>query len=527
VQRQYLPVDRNEPYAKLVDMLSIGRGGHVMRHLAMFIAVALAFPRQAEAACRASSSGLLRISGNVNQGGLQGSFNRTVALASGRFAETVDLGAIKTGTGFDGRLAWSRDVSGASHHLTSEFARRLAVSEAWLVTHLSCPAPNGSPMSTHLGVDANTRLDVWRVTPPDGAPLDLSYDTHTGRLDRAALRYSENRLIHHYADWRQVSSGSELPFAQRDEDPDDESETVYTVLKVVPVRNASFGPPRRPNDSRILSGDSTTVRFEDDGGHRVYLSVYLNGKGPFAFELDNGGHFILTAATAKQLGLSLQGSFASTGAGNGISQAGYAKIKAVRVGSAELLNQTVKVLPLSHNDRPGLPPRAGILGLELFERFVVGVDHINKTVSLRLAASAPYPGRSVPLVFDEDAPLVAGAIDGVKGNVMLDIGNAGSTIVEDYWAKQHGLTEKLLKGNEIDSEWLSTGAVSLGPITLENQKLTYFGPSERGSESTRSVAAIAGEPLLSRFNAVYDYKHRQVWLEQLPERPPTSGEKRP
>jgi hypothetical protein len=184
-----------------------------------------------------------------------------------------------------------------------------------------------------------------------------------------------------------------------------------------------------------------------------------------------------------------------------------------------MTNQTAKVLPMSHNDRPGLPPRAGILGLEFFERFVVAISHRDKTVALRLISTGParHGGKPLPLLFDEDAPLVAGTFAGARGNIMLDIGNAGSTIIEHFWAKQQGLTSRLLSGTRIDSEWLSEGDVSLGPFRLKRVKVAYFGKSERGSESTRSVAAIAGEPLLSRFDAIYDYGHQTVWLEAIPE----------
>jgi hypothetical protein len=383
----------------------------------------------------------------------------------------------------------------------------LAASEAWLSSHVACPSKGA--VHRHF-------------TPRGGAPIELWYDRTSGRLDRAILQYSENRLIHDYSDWRAVAPRTTLPFTRRDEDPEDESEGVYTIRHVAPVKGASFEPPPLPHDSRVIGGTSTIVPFEDDGGRRVYLSVYIDHKGPFAFELDNGGHFILTPETASELGLAPQGTFASAGAGNALRQGGYVKIGILRVGSAELVNQTAKVLSLSHNDRPGHRPRAGILGLEFFERFIVRVDHRNRTVTLSpMSDSAPtYPGRPLRLLFDEDAPLVVGAYEGVKGNFMLDIGNAGSTIIEDYWARRHGLTSRLMKGKAKDSEWLSTGTVSVGPFTLENSSISYYGAGERGSESTHSVAGIVGEPLLTRFNAVYDYGRQTVWLDPLSEKRP-------
>ena len=485
-----------------------------MRWWTTVCAVLLACGGRAEASCNWTPTELLRLTGEVQQGDLSGPFSRTAAPASGRFAETINLGTLSMATGFDGRLAWSRDFSGASHYLNSDFARRLATSEAWLIAHLACTRRVGT--------------DVLHFTPSGGASMELTYDRRTGRLDRAMLQYPENRLIHHYADWREVAPGRFLPFSQRDEDPEDESETVYKVNHVARVKSASFAPPPLPHDSRIIGGGSTTIPFEDDSRRRVFLSVYLNGKGPFAFELDNGGHFILTEETAAALGLAPEGSFTSTGAGNEVRHGGYARIARLRVGDAEMVNQPAKVMALSHNDRGKLLPRAGILGLEFFERFIVGIDHRTKTVTLRMIGDSPrnYPGHALPLLFDQDVALGAGSFDGVEGNVMLDIGNAGPTIIEDYWASAHGFRPMLASGTPRGDAKLSKGSVGIGRFILDGETVEYFGPVERGSEYTRSIAAVLGEPLLSRFNAVYDYGRGKVWLDPLPEVKPLSFEKR-
>lgn len=483
---------------------------------------------QAAASCTSGPSKLVTISGEIDDGGIRGTFTRTVDPNNGRFVEAVVLGDLKRGSGFDGNLAWSRDVSGASHYLTSDFARRLARSEAWLTTHLACPVPRGTTGAKHKGIDPASRLDAWIVTPAGGAPIELWYDP-SGRLNRAILQYSENDLIRHFADWRPVGSGRLMPFSERDEDPQDESETAYKIKNASPAITASFVPPPLPDDSKIVGGRSTTVTYEDDDRRRIFLPVYLNGKGPFTFELDNGGHFILTEATAEALGLTPQGSFASTGAGNDVHKTGYVTISDLRVGKAEVTDQPAKVLPLSHNERRGLPPRAGVLGLEFFERFIVAIDHRNKKVTLYKMGdrTVSHRGRPVQLLFDEDAALAAGSFDGIAGNVMLDTGNAGPTIIEDYFASAHGLRAKLSRGEKKGSQWISKGVVGIGPFGLADETVSYVGTAERGSEFTRSVAAIAGEPLLSRFDAVYDYGHQTVWLNPLGDVGPHSFDKRP
>jgi S1-C subfamily serine protease len=62
---------------------------------------------------------------------------------------------------------------------------------------------------------------------------------------------------------------------------------------------------------------------------------------------------------------------------------------------------------------------------------------------------------------------------------------------------------------------VSKGTVGLGPFEWREELVSYYGPAERGSEYSRAVAGVYGEPLLSRFNTIYDYSRGTVWLEPL------------
>jgi hypothetical protein len=477
-------------------------------------------------ACAWRAGEVLTIQGTVRSGGLDGRFLRKTEMRAGRLQERTDLGVVKSARGYDGRLAWSQDVSGATHDLDSSFARALAVSEAWLDGRQGC-APQAGPGVAQLPPQAEgaRRFEVWRIAPTGGAPFELWQDATTGRPDRAVFQTAETRLIRHFDDWREVAPGRWVAFVQRDQFPEDEDETVYRIerARMAPrAAVADFARPPPPHDVRMRGGRAeTVVPFEDDHRTRVYVPVYLDGRGPFTFELDSGGHFILSEETAKAVGLSAQGTFNSTGAGNAVGHSGVVRVASLRVGDAEVLGLPAQVRALSAaaNDRGQAPPRAGILGLELFERFAVRIDQRGKIVGLRPLGRPGPPPRGAPLrlVFAEDAPLVTGSYRGVQGDFMLDTGNAGATIVEDFWARAHGLTGVLKGGLALAGSALSRGDVGIGPFALAGETVSYYGPAERGSEYTRAVAGVYGQPLLSRFNATYDYRRRRVWLEPLEE----------
>ncbi|HEX6660853.1 MAG TPA: PDZ domain-containing protein, partial [Sphingomicrobium sp.] len=146
------------------------------------------------------------------------------------------------------------------------------------------------------------------------------------------------------------------------------------------------------------------------------------------------------------------------------------------------------------------------------------IDRRAKTVALKPFGTNDHPsGFPVPLAFAEDAPLIAGAYRGHRGDFMLDTGNAGPTIIEDFWARPLGLSAVLDKGVPRGDTKVSIGPVGLASTELHDELVSYYGPAERGSEYSRSVAGVYGEPLLSRFNATYDYSRGTVWLDLLPE----------
>ncbi len=479
----------------------------------------------AQPACDGRAAGVAEISGSVTEDGSTGNFVRRTEAGTGRMFEMIKLGELARGEGFDGKLAWSQDVSGAVHDLNSPFARALSVSQAWLDGRMDCLAP-GVADQVFVGtkVEGARHFAVWQETPAGGAPIELWYDEANGQLDRAAQQQAESRLVRHFSDWRKAAGGPRLPFRERDEYIEQESETVFQASSITTrarARQDDFARPPQPQDAAILGARHTAdIAYEDDHRTRIYIPVWLNGHGPFTFELDAGGHFILGEQTAAAIGLAPKGSFSSTGAGEAVMHVGFARVSEVKIGQAVMSNQMAKILPLSAqaNDRGPLSPRAGILGLELFERFTVGLDRRRKMLTLRLRGEDyPQPaGQRMPLLFDEDAPLIEGKIEASPGTLMLDTGNAGATIVEDFWAQHSGVASVALPVSFGDGVGYGMGTIQIGTERFAGETLSAFGPALRGSEYTRSVAAVLGEPFLSRFNTVYDYARNVVWLDELP-----------
>ena len=491
------------------------------------------------AACEGwTKAATLTLTGTITAGGLTGVFSETIDSRDGRHVVKQDYDVFSESEGFDGNLSWAQDRSGASHFLDSNWAKAIARTEAWLSRRGWCDRRADTLAVTKMPDEnrSGVALSVWQATPSGGIPALLRFTQPDNTLAETEVRVWGNRLIRRYDDWRDIGHGIRVPFAERDEDPEDEDTQTITIAsaKSDPLPDSrAFAKPGRTHDYGIDGGrQSATVIYEDDGIGRIFVPVTIDGKGPFPFEVDTGGHLFLTQATADALQMTAVGALNATGGGTGIVKEGVVRTQEIRIGDAVLRNQPAKVVPLSgtSNDRGTRPPRAGLLGLELFERFAVTLDRHAKTMTVTPleAFKAKPKGIALPIRFTEDAPTTPGTFDGFAGDFELDSGDAGPAIIEGYWADQRGLGTQLShgipwSGRGVGGEYretLSRGNITLGTFNLPHEIVSYVGQPVRGSESTRMQAGLVGESSLYRFDMTYDYGHGLVWIDPQSDIPP-------
>jgi hypothetical protein len=258
---------------------------------------------------------------------------------------------------------------------------------------------------------------------------------------------------------------------------------------------------------------AVTVPYVMEGAKPI-VNVSIDGRGPFPFVVDTGGHFILTAQTAHQLDLVGRGGASSVN-GHVIHRVGFTKIARLQIGGAVISDEVAKIEPYSFSklERGPRPPKAGWLGLEFFERFAVTFDPTKRMMTLRpLNEPRPAPaGTKIPLIFDEDSPLTACRIERRPGVCMLDTGNAGATIIANVWAARAGLTPAFATGLDTGDDRVSRASVSIGPFDRPDAIVSYAAGA--GAELFNVEAAVISEALIDGFVATFDYGRRGVWLK--------------
>jgi hypothetical protein len=466
----------------------------------------------------------IRSRGTYVADGVQYRFAESLDVRTGRFSRSWRAAAGLGGAeGFDGTRHWIEDRSGGRHDLDAAHARELTVTQAWLYRRAWCdPSLDGAALYA-LGPRTQGRrtFDAFRVTPGGGAPVEIWIDRATHLIDRTIEQLTESREIDSFSHWSSLR-GALLPTSITVDYPEDQTVERWAISSLTPLEDIAglqFGPPSRPRDVSMLDGTDRSVVPLFIEGNKPLIDVRLNGIGPFPYVVDTGGHFIVTTATARNVGLRGVGAANSLGAGTGILRASFARVSNVRIGSAAIADQIAKVMPygFARLERGPRPPKAGWLGLELFERFAVTMDPRARRLTLRpLPATIDPPGARIPIFFDEDAPLLSCRIAGRPGVCMIDTGNAGYTIVEARWAQRVGLAPNPRESVNEGGGWRAARAtIDFGPFRLPREVVEYAPPVPRGSESTTTVAAILSEDVIRRYVMTVDYEEHGAWFEPI------------
>jgi hypothetical protein len=471
--------------------------------------------------------------GSVTIAGLHGTAHFNDDLSQGRYAQRFSIPVMGPSAEiYDGATVWARDISGGVHPYDSPYARREAVTKAYLARR-GYLDPRADAEVTCLGaqVEGNRSETVIRVQPKGGIPADLTIDAQTHLLTSVSRRASLEESVVTYADYRTVD-GVVLPFSISSGTKADPVDDYAFVVKhyVLRPRAASgdFAKPAAADDARMLGGaTSTTVPMMFEG-RQLIVWASIDGRPAMPFILDTGGHAILTKQAAERLALLGSGAGESGGSGAGTISTAYTRVKSVRIGAAELIDQPFLIIPYPYSfyERGKKTPLAGIIGLEFFERYATRLDYGDRTVTFTPLNGFRYRGSGavVPFTFesDPDEPMVEAAADGNRGLFGVDTGNAGDLILFGHFLEQTGLVTRYSGGTR--SVGSGTGGSNSGRVDtlrsfmIGDRKLrdvaTYFTQMKSGAFAATTQAGNMGLSILSRFIPTFDYAGQRLYLDR-------------
>ena len=148
----------------------------------------------------------------LTESGLTGPRVERFDLATGAYVETEQAGPIGDATGFDGKLPWQRDFSGADTPQMGGDRIEVAVNAAYRFANLWWRPDHGGAAVRYAGREAagSRPLDHLVVTPRGGKRFDAWFDADTHLLSKIAQDEQFLHVTETYTDDR-AEGGLVLP----------------------------------------------------------------------------------------------------------------------------------------------------------------------------------------------------------------------------------------------------------------------------------------------------------------------------
>lgn len=451
-------------------------------------------------------------------------------LKNGRYVENYTIGPVRGANGFDGKHAWEKDPSGTVTVQEGGESRKSAVNNAYRSANMWWRADRGGASVTSGGQkkDGGQTYDVLSVTPKDGKEFDAWFDAKTHLLSRILDKQRGQTITSTFSDYRTIDGVKLAGKAVIDGGEGAKYVQTVTLTKAefIGAQDASaYAPPKvTVADFSIVGGAKETKLPMRLLNNHIYADVTVNGKGPYTFLFDTGGVNLVTPAVAKELGLKSEGHMDAHGAGEGIMEAGFTKVKELKVGNAVLKEQTFIVLPLDAlSDVEGVKEK-GLVGFETFRRFVTRIDYPANTITLidQKSFDPKDAGTPVKFVFQDRIPEVKGTFEGIPGTFHIDTGSRAELSLTKGFSEKHGLRAKHPKGIDAVEGWgvggpsrgyVTRGAMlTLGSVQVPNI-VTSLATQSKGAFAGDDYSGNVGSGILKRFVVTFDYENKIMYLK--------------
>lgn len=262
------------------------------------------------------------------------------------------------------------------------------------------------------------------------------------------------------------------------------------------------------------------IPFETTG-NLIFLKTRVNKSEPLWFILDTGASVnIVKQKRAQDLSLKLE---SKQDVFDGLP---YTKGVSLNLPGAELADQTVFAAPIESLEPSVGRTIDGIIGADIFNRFVVEIDYAAERINLYQPESYSYKGAGeiIPVTIEDDTPFVNVRLtqpesNSAEGKFLVDTGASAALNVFRRFDDPHKFSGSLVKTLENTGIGFSnrspirTGRIKkfqLGRFVVENPVASFSQAADSSDET--GDGEIGGE-FLRRFKVVIDYSRKRIILE--------------
>jgi hypothetical protein len=474
-----------------------------------------------------SSISSIHTVGSIETLGISGRAQEWDDVRGVRFTVDQKAGPLSGASGWDGKVSWSQDYAGLVTIDGGIGGRLQAVNQAYLdnLRYLRPDAGGATVIYAGPRTVDDKQYDVLAVTPLNGSELQLWLDPVTHLIGRVIQTVGIISTTTTLSDYRRVD-GLTYPYASSTQTSTGNSfaERVSYVELNTEVAERMRVPGRNVHDYSISKGATTSIPLQIVNNH-VYLSVMLDGHGPYTFVLDSGGDYIVTPEVAATLRAKSEGGMRLSGVGSKSEGASFTRVNSIGVGNALVRNQYMLVLPIATGFGMAEGLRIdGMLGYQFLARFLTTIDYAHSQLTLAMPPWAPAvmpSAASIAFFFDGTIPNIPINVEGVATTAEVDTGNrAGLELSAPFLAAHYAIaalakTQPGVTGFGVGGPSYSRlgriSALQIGPYTISNG-ITLFSVQREGALADPFTPANIGGAIWRRFDLTFDYVHQRLLL---------------
>ncbi len=463
----------------------------------------------------------------INIGGLNGQLVVIRDLSDGRVASFIDAGPIKQSEGFDGQNLWYEEGNQVSinnapdamkSHLTDRYFSTLAY---WFRNRMASKVE----LLENQFIEGQQYF-VLRIIPENGYESHLWVDSES-YLPYKLSQFKPNETQSIWFDDFRENQGFMLPFKQKIGNGNESYDIHLQLLEWQPNPQNVNQRLTIPSSEKIdyFAGQknrSETFSIQLYNNH-IYITAKLNDT-PVTLLVDTGGANIVTPTAAKKLGLNVEGKVEGRGVGEKTADVRFTTIKSLQLGNIELTDQLFYVFDMEEIQKVEGVQFEGLIGYEVFKRFVVGINYQDNLLTLTDPEHFHYAGKGsvIPFTFHDRTPQIEAELDGIKGAFTIDTGSRATVSIHGPFAKNHQLNQKYDYSPEMTFGWgvggpvkstlARVGAFRIGDLVVKEPLFDFF-KGHKGAFSNADIAGNIGGGLLRRFNVTFNYKKQHIIFE--------------
>jgi hypothetical protein len=260
--------------------------------------------------------------------------------------------------------------------------------------------------------------------------------------------------------------------------------------------------------------------------NRIFVSVNINGHGPFHMILDTGASLAVSPEVAHQSGLTAESSSVTGGVGEKSVEAQNSHIRDLTFGPVQLSNVECDII--STADSPNVFGKIavdGYFGSEVFEKYVVRHDYQKKELTFYDPKTYAYTGSGESFTFEREGnvPVMNASLDGIDARFGVDTGARSALILYGPFVADHHLVEKYQPKFQGVSGWGLGGPVRSYMIRSQSLRIGQFelhgliarlSLNKSGATASNSKAGLIGPDVLKQFTFICDYPQHRLIFEK-------------